>query len=162
MFLKFRSDDLLTFFKFDLCDPERHFALVVPQRASQCPTLLSAIYTASARHLCRLAQYRKDGVVEYLGKRLPDLRIETAVRDSQYVDKSMKKGNSHVQVEYHSECINHLVALSNDPEAVYDENLLAASVILRFYEEVDGNEYIFLAQSNDFLNSNETDICSPF
>lgn len=103
---------------FDLCDPERHFALTVPQRAGNCPALLSAIYTAAARHLCRLAQYRKDGVVEYLGKRLPDLRMETAV-------------------EYHSQCINYLVELSNDPEAVYDENLLAASVILRFYEEVD-------------------------
>lgn len=68
--------------KFDICDPERHFSLIVPQRSSKCPVLLSAIYTASARHLCRLEQYRKDGVVEYLGKRLPDLRMETAVRFS--------------------------------------------------------------------------------
>ncbi|TVY34701.1 hypothetical protein LOCC1_G006819 [Lachnellula occidentalis] len=104
---------------FDLCDPERHFALVVPQRSQHCPALLNAIYTASARHLCRLDQYRKDDGVEYLEKRLPDLHMETAV-------------------EYHSRSIEHLVAVSHDSEAVFDENLLVASIILRFYEEVDG------------------------
>ena len=104
--------------KFDLCDPERHFALIVPQRARQCPALLNAIYTASARHLCRLDQYKKENAVEYLEKRLADLHIETAV-------------------EYHSRCIEHLVSVSDDPEAVFDENLLVASIILRFYEEVD-------------------------
>lgn len=57
--------------------------------------------------------------MEYVEKRLADLHIETAV-------------------EYHSRCIQHLVSVSDDPEAVYDENLLAASIILRFYEEVDG------------------------
>jgi hypothetical protein len=39
---------------------------------------------------------------------------------------------------YHSRCIEHLVSVSDDPEAVFDENLLVASIILRFYEEVDG------------------------
>jgi hypothetical protein len=105
-------------YKFDLCDPERHFAFVVPQRARQCPALLNAIFTASARHLCRLDQYKKGDAVEYLDKRLADLHIETAV-------------------EYHSRCIEHLVSVSDDPEAVFDENLLVASIILRFYEEVD-------------------------
>lgn len=103
---------------FDLCDPERHFALVVPQRAKHCPALLNAIYTASARHLCRLDQYKKENAVEYLEKRLADLQIETAV-------------------EYHSRCIEHLVSVSDDPEAVFNEDLLVASIILRFYEEVD-------------------------
>lgn len=88
-------------------------------RAAQCPALLNAIYTASARHLCRLDQYRKGTEVEYMGHRLPNLQIETAV-------------------EYHSRCIEHLVSVSSDPDAVFDENLLAASIILRFYEEVDG------------------------
>lgn len=40
-------------------------------------------------------------------------------------------------VEYHSRCIEHLVSVSDDPEAIFDENLLIASIILRFYEEVD-------------------------
>lgn len=57
--------------------------------------------------------------MEYLEKSLADLHIETAV-------------------EYHSLCIEHLVSVSEDPEAVFDENLLVASIILRFYEEVDG------------------------
>lgn len=56
--------------------------------------------------------------MEYLDKRLVDLHIETAV-------------------EYHSRCIEHLVSVSDDPEAIFDENLLVASIILRFYEEVD-------------------------
>ncbi|KAK0124790.1 hypothetical protein ONS96_008671 [Cadophora gregata f. sp. sojae] len=103
---------------FDLCDMERHFALVVPQRARDCPALLNAIYTASARHLCRIDQYKKQNSVEYLQKCLADLHIDTAV-------------------EYHSRCIQHLVSVSDDPDAVYDENLLAASIILRFYEELD-------------------------
>ena len=104
--------------KFDLCDLERHFAFIVPQRARNCPALLNAIYTASARHLCRIDQYRKEDAVEYLNKPLPDLRIETAV-------------------EYHNRCIENLVSVSDDPEAIFDENLLVASIILRFYEEVD-------------------------
>jgi hypothetical protein len=79
--------------------------------------LLNAIYTASARHLCRLDQYRTENSISYLEKKL-NLQIETAV-------------------EYHSRCIEHLVSVSDDPEAVLDENLLVASIILRFYEEVD-------------------------
>lgn len=102
---------------FDLCDLERHFAFVVPQRARNCPALLNAIYTASARHLCRLDQYKNGNTVEFLGKAL-DLHVDTAV-------------------QYHSRCIEHLVSVSDDPEAVFDENLLVASIILRFYEEVD-------------------------
>jgi hypothetical protein len=29
--------------------------------------------------------------------------------------------------------------VADDPEALFDEDLLVASIILRFYEEVDGN-----------------------
>lgn len=105
-------------FEFDLCDPERHFALVVPQRARSCPPLLNAIFTASARHLSRLDKYKTPHGVQYLGKLLPDLKVEMAIH-------------------YHSECIKHLVLLSNDPDHIHDEDLLAAAVILRFYEEVD-------------------------
>ncbi|KAI0432725.1 hypothetical protein F5Y09DRAFT_301239 [Xylaria sp. FL1042] len=35
---------------FDLCDHERHFATVVPQRATACPPLLNAILASSAKH----------------------------------------------------------------------------------------------------------------
>lgn len=46
-------------------------------------------------------------------------------------------------VAYHSKCIEHLVSVSDDLESVYNENLLVASVILRFYEEVDGMLFPF-------------------
>lgn len=39
---------------FDLCDPARHFATVVPHRAAVCPILLNAIFACSARHLARV------------------------------------------------------------------------------------------------------------
>jgi hypothetical protein len=119
-------------YKFDLCDPERHFAFVVPQRARQCPALLNAIFTASARHLCRLDQYRKGDAVEYLDKRLADLYIETAV-------------------EYHRRCIEHLVSVSDDPEAVFDENILVASIILRFMKK----STLLLTEETGKLDSEE-------
>jgi hypothetical protein len=40
-------------------------------------------------------------------------------------------------VLYHNRCIENLVSASANPEALYDENLLVASIILRFYEELD-------------------------
>ena len=79
---------------------------------------MKAIFTASARHISRLQTFKKDGEIVYLDQRLNNLKIESAV-------------------EYHSDCIKHL-ALSDDVEAASDENLIAASVILRFYEEIDG------------------------
>jgi hypothetical protein len=91
----------------------------VPTRASHCPALLNAIFAASARHLSRLDKYQKDHEVGYLGKYLPDIHPDTAI-------------------EYHNICIKHLVALTDHFQAVFDENLLAASVILRLYEELDG------------------------
>jgi hypothetical protein len=108
--------------KFDLCDPERHFALVVPQRARSCPPLLNAIFTASARHLSRLEKYKTPQGVKYLDKVLPDLNVETAIY-------------------YHDRAITHLIQLCNNPDQVHDENLLAAASILRFYEEVDGKSF---------------------
>ena len=127
---------------FDLCDPERHFALVVPQRARSCPPLLNAIFTASARHLSRLDKYKIPQGIVYQGKLLPDLKIETAI-------------------EYHNKCLTHLIKLSHDPDQVHDENLLAAAIILRFYEEVDaplregedGDSELFLGVINIFVQA---------
>ncbi|KAB8256881.1 hypothetical protein BDV32DRAFT_160880 [Aspergillus pseudonomiae] len=102
---------------FDTCDPSKHFAKVVPQRAANCPALLYAIFSASARHLSR-SQYLRTNEVLCLGKKLPFLGDEAAL-------------------EYQSLCISHLMSLSGNPAEVADENLLAAAVILRFYEEVD-------------------------
>lgn len=103
---------------FDLCDPENHFAAVVPHRARTCPPLLNAIFTASARHLTRLQKYKRPVGVQWNEYYLPDLTSETAI-------------------QYHNECISNLIESSNDPEQLHNENLLAAATILRWHEEVD-------------------------
>lgn len=40
-------------------------------------------------------------------------------------------------LDYHNRCIAHLRFLACEPDAIMDENLLAAVVVLRFYEELD-------------------------
>ncbi|KAJ6072444.1 hypothetical protein N7467_010529 [Penicillium canescens] len=103
---------------FDICDGQRHFACTVPMRARTCPPLLNAICTVSARHLSRIKKYYVGNQVVYGGKPLPNLTPATAI-------------------EYHNRCISHFVSLSDHSREAQDENLLAAAVILRFYEEVD-------------------------
>ncbi|KAJ9268289.1 transcriptional regulator family: Fungal Specific TF [Paecilomyces variotii] len=104
---------------FDLCDPERHFTRAVPQKACTCPPLLNAILSASARHLCTLPKHCRAAVmVKYSLPRIMRFGEETALY-------------------YHSKCISQMRSLSHDPDALMDENLLAAVVILRFYEEID-------------------------
>lgn len=86
----------------DLCDRDRHFALVVPQRASQCPILLNAVFAASARHLSTISDF--DPIVSN---------------------------------KYNQECLKHLIPKLSDADAITDENLLAATVILRHLEELE-------------------------
>ncbi|KAK6001804.1 hypothetical protein QM012_002294 [Aureobasidium pullulans] len=86
----------------DLCDRDRHFALVVPQRASQCPILLNAVFAASARHLSTISEF--DPIVSN---------------------------------KYNQECLKHLIPKLSDADAIMDENLLAATVILRHLEELE-------------------------
>ncbi|KAL4909590.1 hypothetical protein BDW74DRAFT_146830 [Aspergillus multicolor] len=103
----------------DLCDPERHFQLVVPHRARSCPPLMNAILAASARHLTRVPKYKTpSGMVEYKGRFLQDLTDQTALH-------------------YHNRCIHDLLELGANSEHTRNEDLLAAAIILRFYEEVD-------------------------
>ncbi|OQV05965.1 Fungal Zn2-Cys6 binuclear cluster domain-containing protein [Cladophialophora immunda] len=104
---------------FDVGDPARHFTLAVPQRARRNPPLLNAIFTLAARHLASLPRFKTaDGVIQYQNILLPKLTEDTAVK-------------------YHNACIAYLIKLSSDPEHVRDEDLLAAAVILRYYEEID-------------------------
>ena len=127
---------------FDLCDPERHFALVVPHRARTCPPLLNAIFTASARHLTRLQKYKQHIGVQWNDYYLPDLTTESAI-------------------QYHNDCISNLIESSNDPEQMHNENLLAAASILRWHEEVDApfredgltEGDMFLKVINIFINA---------
>ncbi|KAL4784476.1 hypothetical protein BJX76DRAFT_357076 [Aspergillus varians] len=103
----------------DLCDPERHFQLIVPHRARSCPPLMNAILAASARHLTRVPKYRTEsGGIKYGGRVLHELTDETALH-------------------YHNKCIHDLLELGANLEQTRNEDLLAAAIILRFYEEVD-------------------------
>lgn len=128
--------------RFDLCDPENHFARVVPQRASESPPLLNAIFTISARLLYRLPKHRNSsGVVEWQGIMLPNITEESAVY-------------------FHNECIRDLLKLSMDPQQVHNQNLLVAAIILRTDEEMDaplrdneGDKEVFLRMLSIFLDA---------
>ncbi|GAQ05957.1 hypothetical protein ALT_3278 [Aspergillus lentulus] len=103
---------------FDHCDNRRHFQFVVPCRAQHCPTLRYAIFAVSARHLCRLPQYRTRRGILYGGQLLPHLQTSSAV-------------------EYMLKCIPGLAEFPNIQDPTHQENIMAAAVILRQYEEME-------------------------
>jgi hypothetical protein len=51
--------------------------------------------------------------------------------------------NVDAVVHYHDTCISYLLELSKDPNEQYNEDVLAAATILRFYEQIDG-KYLVL------------------
>ncbi|GKZ37417.1 hypothetical protein AbraIFM66950_008940 [Aspergillus brasiliensis] len=123
---------------FDSCDAGKHFALVMPDRAAQCPALLYAVYSAAARHLGR---WQSTGTrpVAFAGRHLPHL-------------------GDGLALDYQSRCISHLMSLSADDTEIHNMDLLAASVILRFYEEFDaalagGDGKTHLRGTQVFLNA---------
>jgi len=106
---------------FDLCDPDQHFAFVVPQRAREPGPLRSALLTISARNISRNKRFRsRTGIVEWKGRLLPDLKEEFAM-------------------PYQNDCIKDLLQLSMDPKKLHDETLLAAVITLRTDEEMGVN-----------------------
>lgn len=128
---------------FDICDPEKHFTLIVPHRARWCPPLKNAILAASARHLTRLCNpnSKPDFVYFHDGAVVPNLTEETALH-------------------YHSECIKDLLRRSMNAEQTQDVSLLAAAIILRFYEEIDAplredssDDELFLRVMNVFIDA---------
>lgn len=110
----------------DLCDRDRHFALVVPQRASQCPILLNAVFAASARHLSTISDF--DPIVSN---------------------------------KYNQECLKHLIPKLSDAEAIMDENLLAATVILRHLEELESRWTLF-TDTTSILGVSLISVCSIY
>jgi hypothetical protein len=46
--------------------------------------------------------------------------------------------NVDAVVHYHDTCISYLLELSEDSNEQYNEDVLAAATILRFYEQLDG------------------------
>ncbi len=126
---------------FDICDPERHFAGIVPHRARWCPPLKNAVLAASARHLTCVQKSGAGHVYYYDGEIVPDLNDETALH-------------------YHNECIRDLLTRSMDPEQTRDASLLAAAIVLRFYEEIDAplreeerDSELFLRVMNVFIDA---------
>lgn len=105
--------------KFDIGDPSQCFTTIVPQRARTSPPLLDALLSASARHFSTLPHRQQLHITRRYG--LPQgLTID-------------EPSNLH----YHNRCIAHLRSVSTEPNAILDENLLAAVVTLKFYEELD-------------------------
>lgn len=128
---------------FDICDPEKHFALIVPHRARWCPPLKNAILAASARHLTRVCNptSKPDFLYFHADEAIPNLTEETALH-------------------YHSQCIKDLLQRSMDAEQTQDASLLAAAIILRFYEEIDAplredssDNELFLRVINVFIDA---------
>ncbi|WQF87577.1 Putative zn(2)Cys(6) fungal-type DNA-binding domain-containing protein [Colletotrichum destructivum] len=124
---------------FDLCDDERHFQLVVSRRARHCQPLRDAVFAVAARHLCRHPKYRPDpgpgggggGVVVYQNQPLPDLTPQSAF-------------------EYMLRCIPALREVSRTRDEAYRENLAAAALILRQFEEMDPEEAPSMGGSSDW------------
>ncbi|KAJ5769617.1 hypothetical protein N7520_004176 [Penicillium odoratum] len=103
---------------FDHCDDRRHFQLEVPRRARHCPTLRNAICAVAARHLCRLPKYKTSHGIVYCGQSLPNLKNSSAL-------------------EYMLKCIPDLIQFPKTQDPTHQENIMAATVILRQYEEMD-------------------------
>ncbi|OJJ67231.1 hypothetical protein ASPBRDRAFT_200391 [Aspergillus brasiliensis CBS 101740] len=104
---------------FDIGDPSQCFTSIVPQRARTSPPLLDAVLSASARHFSTLPHHHQLQITRRYG--LPrGLTIDEPST-----------------LHYHNRCIAHLRSVSTEPNAILDENLLAAVVTLRFYEELD-------------------------
>ncbi|PSN64869.1 hypothetical protein BS50DRAFT_497126 [Corynespora cassiicola Philippines] len=108
---------------FDTTDRDSHYTLTVPQRAMHSPVLLYAICTASARHLASIWRRRHPSPIIYFrGVCLPELNDETAIH-------------------YHNICLQQLMTFSDTPasefNAIERADALAATTILRFYEQLD-------------------------
>lgn len=109
--------------QFDHCDSLRHFQTIVPKRARHCEPLLNAIFASAARHVVRIPRYRTGpgGTIEYLGQPLPNLTAHTAF-------------------EYMLRCIPALHHVPQIQDEDYREELAAAAVILRQFEEMDPDQ----------------------
>ncbi|KAL5356972.1 hypothetical protein BJX96DRAFT_172102 [Aspergillus floccosus] len=105
-------------FAFDHCDELKHFQRVVPQRARYSSVLRNAIFAVSARHLVRLPQYKTPQGIVYHGQLITDLNNTTAV-------------------EYMLNCIPDLTRFPDINNPADQEDIMAATVILRQYEEME-------------------------
>jgi hypothetical protein len=69
---------------------------------------------------------------------LPRRHISCVFTVSQIPDPGSDRNiTGETVIHYHSQCIAELRVLASEPQAVMDEDLLAAVVVLRFFEELD-------------------------
>lgn len=109
----------------DCCDPLHHFELIVPEHASTCHTLLTAILAIAARHLSHTTDF-----------------------------------DPLASNRYHDECLKYLIPMMDHSSAVADENIFAATIILRMLEEMDGSltgqdNYSHLLGIHAFVNARD-------
>lgn len=110
---------LIFVLQFDTTDRDRHYVMVVPQRAVYNHLLMYAICTAAARYLTQLWTKRgPNQVIEFHGIPLPELNKESAIH-------------------YHNKCISYLMDTSTDPANPCNDDALTAITILRYHEQVD-------------------------
>jgi hypothetical protein len=76
------------------------------------------VFAVSARHLCRLPQYKTANGIVYQGQPLPNLNKSSAL-------------------EYMLKCIPDLIEFPNIQDSSHQENIMAATVILRQCEEME-------------------------
>ncbi|KAL3489943.1 hypothetical protein BJX62DRAFT_238587 [Aspergillus germanicus] len=89
---------------FDMCDPERHFAIQVPIRARNYPPLMDAILALAARHMCLTG----------------------------------RNADSYLATDYYQRCLRVLIPELDGVQPDRVDDLLAATIILRLHEELDG------------------------
>lgn len=77
----------------------------MPEHASTCHTLLTAILAIAARHLSHTTDF-----------------------------------DPLASNRYHDECLKYLIPMMDHSSAVADENIFAATIILRMLEEMDGEK----------------------
>ncbi|KAJ9617969.1 hypothetical protein H2204_013261 [Knufia peltigerae] len=99
---------------FDLIDPERYFACTVPERAKTSAQLMNTVLCVSATHLLCLPYEQR----------------------ARHISRPALI-NDDVAIYYHNESIRPFMALTTDSTDIHDENLLAATVLLRWHEEID-------------------------
>ncbi|KAK3192171.1 hypothetical protein K4F52_001800 [Lecanicillium sp. MT-2017a] len=98
---------------FDVTDPSDHFRVVVPERALQSKVVLNALLAISALHF--------NSTLPKNTTQDARIRVDPVLADV-----------------YHTECIGMLITLINEEESATNDDVLAAAVILRKFEEMRG------------------------
>lgn len=97
--------------KFDVTNPYDHFRVVVPERAQRSEVILNAVLAISSLH-------------------------HNSALSAQ--DESARRVDPVLADVYHTKCIGMLITLINEELSATNDDVLAAAVILRKFEEMRG------------------------